>query len=218
MRTITALAALVLVAACTKESSAPAATVQKAAPVEVEAAPGAKAEAVQGEKLAFDESHGKVAWVASKVTLTHFGGFAEFEGNITLVDGQAAGSAVEVVIKTASIFSDDPKLTNHLKTEDFFDVANIPEASFRSSEIKATEDGYVVTGDFSLHGVTKSISFPAKIDVSDARFAVDSTFTINRKDFGMVYPGMPDNLIRDNVEINLVLEVPRAPATAAVGE
>lgn len=218
MRSIVALTAVALVAACTKESAAPAAVVEQAVPVKKETPAEEKPAPVEGEKITFNQTHGKIAWVASKVTLTHFGGFGEFDGTVTLPEGNIEGGAVEVVIKTASLFGDDPKLTNHLKTEDFFDVENIPEASFRSSEIKKADEGYVVSGDFSLHGVTKSISFPAKLEVTGERFSVDSTFTINRQDFDMRYPGMPDNLIRDNVEINLAIEVPRGAPTAAVGE
>jgi len=66
-----------------------------------------------------------------------------------------------------------------------------------------------VTGDFNLHGQTKSITFPAKITVTDAEVSVDSEFSINRKDFGIVYAGKADDLIRDDVVIRLKLNSAR---------
>jgi polyisoprenoid-binding protein YceI len=60
-----------------------------------------------------------------------------------------------------------------------------------------------VTGNLTLHGVTKAITFPATIRVTPTGFEVDAEFTINRKDFGIVYAGQQDDLIRDDVVIKL---------------
>ena len=67
----------------------------------------------------------------------------------------------------------------------------------------------MITGDLTLHGVTKRISFPATVAVSDAQVQASSEFSINRKDFGINYPGMQDDLIRDLVVIKLSLALPR---------
>ena len=102
--------------------------------------------------------------------------------------------------------ADDPKLTDHLKTADFFDVAKYPQATFVSTEIKpGGEKGasHTITGNLNLHGATKSITFPATIAVSPDAINVDSTFSINRKDFGINYAGASDNLIRDEVVLKL---------------
>ena len=90
-------------------------------------------------------------------------------------------------IDMASTWSDNEGLTGHLKSPDFFDVAKHPKATFVSTEITpGGEKGasHTVTGNFTLHGVTKSISFPATITVSDGSAKVDSEFFINRKDSG----------------------------------
>jgi len=100
-----------------------------------------------------------------------------------------------------------------LKTADFFDVAKFPEATFVSTSIKAGgENGatHTVTGNLTLHGVTKSITFPATISVTGGVATVDANFAINRKDFGINYPGAQDNLIRDDVVMKLTIHANKA--------
>jgi polyisoprenoid-binding protein YceI len=68
---------------------------------------------------------------------------------------------------------------------------------------------HTITGNFDLHGVKKSISFPATIQVAADSVSANAEFSINRKDFGINYPGKADDLIRDGVVIKLTLKVPR---------
>ena len=106
----------------------------------------------------------------------------------------------------ASVKADADKLTEHLKTPDFFDVAKFRQATFTSNEIKLGGDkgaSHTITGNFQLHGITKSISFPATISVTPEAINVESTFSINRRDFGINYAGPTDNLIRDDVVMSL---------------
>lgn len=167
----------------------------------------------KGEALVITPENSKVEFTGSKVTGKHDGGFKQFTGTIDLVNNKPTDSGVNVEIETASVFSDDEKLTGHLKSKDFFDVEAFPKASFRSTNIEPDTskgvDAYRVTGDFTLHGTTKSISFPATIKVSDSSVDVDSEFAINRKDFGIVYAGKADDLIRDDVVIRLNLKTAR---------
>jgi polyisoprenoid-binding protein YceI len=155
----------------------------------------------------FDPSTSKVEWVGSKVTGKHEGGFRQFKGAVSFVDGAPEKSSVTVDIDTDSLFADQDKLVGHLKTADFFDVAKFPKATFTSTEVKKSDkpQGYTVTGSLSLHGVTKSISFPATIRTNPSGVDVASEFAINRKDFGLVYAGKADDLIRDDVVIKLTL-------------
>ena len=69
---------------------------------------------------------------------------------------------------------------------------------------KNADGTYVVSGELTLRGVTKEISIPAKIELADASVSMTAAFEINRKDFQIVYPGMPDNLIKDMVTIKLL--------------
>jgi len=67
-----------------------------------------------------------------------------------------------------------------------------------------------VTGNLELHGVKKSIRFPATFTVEGGVVKANAEFSINRRDFGLVYPGMPDDLIRDDVLIRLAIQAPKA--------
>src|SRR5262249_18012830 len=96
---------------------------------------------------------------------------------------------------------------------DFFDVAKFPSARFVSTAIKPGSDvasmNYTVTGNLEIRGITKSVTFPASISVAADAVTVKTEFDINRKDFGIVYPGMKDDLIKDNVLIRVDLRAPR---------
>jgi polyisoprenoid-binding protein YceI len=166
----------------------------------------------KGEALQITPANSAVTFIGSKVTGKHNGGFTTFTGTLDLVNGKPEESSVSVEIDANTLFADDPKLTDHLKSADFFDVAKFPKASFKSTKIESgarPPDNYTVTGDLELHGVTKSVTFPAKIDVTDSDVTVKSAFRINRKDFGIVYAGKADDLIRDDVAIALDVKVPR---------
>ena len=193
--------ALVTFACADPASDKPKATVAEAQPQSSAQKPA--------ETLVISPENSKIEFVASKVTRSHQGSFKKFTGKIELVPDSIPESRVSIDIDTASVETDDPQLTGHLKTPDFFDVAKYPKATFVSTKIEPNNNGYTITGNFDLHGVTKSISFPANIQVTAESAAVDAEFSINRKDFGIVYAGKADDLIRDAVVIKLDLRVPR---------
>jgi polyisoprenoid-binding protein YceI len=167
--------------------------------------------AAKGDALAITPENSKVEFTGSKVTGKHDGGFKQFTGTIDLVGGKPEGSGVSVDIDVASVYTDADGLTDHLKSKDFFEVEKFPKASFKSTKIEAAKgaDSYTVTGDLTLRGETKSVSFPATIKVSDSDVTVKTDFSINRKDFGIVYAGKADDLIRDDVVIKLDLKTSR---------
>lgn len=149
----------------------------------------------------------KVNFIGSKITKSHYGGFKKIDGHFTIKDDAPVGNDHKVVIDMTSTYSDDEKLTTHLKAPDFFDVEKFPTSTFDVTEITKVSDGnYSVAGNFTLHGKTKNISFPATVKKSGDAIRIDAKFDINRKDFDIVYPGKPDDLIRDNVVIELKLE------------
>lgn len=144
-----------------------------------------------------------IGFVGSKVTGSHDGGFNSFTGSVSLVDNDPTQSRVSLRIDTTSVWTDNEKLTGHLQSADFFDVAQFPEATFDSTEIRAEGEGYTIVGNLMLHGVTKSISFPATIEVADGTVSASAEFSIKRFDFNIEYKGAADNLIRDDVLIKL---------------
>jgi polyisoprenoid-binding protein YceI len=87
-------------------------------------------------------------------------------------------------------------------------VERFPQATFRSTAVEASTDPgatHRVTGELTLHGVTKTLRFPATIRASEQAVDVQSEFSFNRKDFGVMYPGKPDDLISDEVLLKLEL-------------
>jgi polyisoprenoid-binding protein YceI len=198
--------ALLLVSGC----SDPAANKPKAAVGS--AAPENKQQG--GETLTITPENSKVEFVASKVTRSHNGAFKQFSGTIDLLNSDPLQSVVSISIDAGSVVTDEPDLTRHLQTPDFFDVVKYPKATFVSTKIEpGTANGatHSVTGNFDLHGIKKSISFPATIQVGPTSVSVNAEFAINRKDFNLTYPGKADDLIRDGVLIKLALNVPRRP-------
>jgi len=193
---------LIVIAACNN----PASDVNKA--VTGEAQKAASPATAGGQKYAITPQNSKIDFIGSKVTGSHNGSFEKFNGEIHYTNNDPAQSHVQITIDTTSVKTDDPKLTEHLKTPDFFDVAKFPEAKFQSTAIKAGGDKGAtptITGNLTLHGVTKSITFPATMAVTADTATVDANFAINRKDFGINFAGATDNLIRDDVVMKLTI-------------
>lgn len=206
---LSASAALISACAADPSKDAPKAIVENAA------SPAASAGDNKGEDLAIDITKSRLAFVGSKVTGSENGSFREFSGTVHLVDGKPESSRVAVDIQVTSVVTDSSGLSDHLKTADFFDVQRFPKAAFTSSEIKPSGDGagnYLVTGVLDLHGIRKTITFPAKINVSPDAVTVDSEFFINRRDFGIAYAGKTNDLIRDKVVLKLAVQAPRGAA------
>ena len=182
-------------------------TANTATPVAASQLPASPAD-TKGTAIAVTPENSKIEFTGSKVTGKHDGGFKQFTGSIDLVGEKAETSTVNIEIDMRSLFTDTDGLTKHLMTADFFEVEKYPKATFVSTKIVPPIGGagtYNVTGDFEIHGVKKSITFPATIRVRPELISVIAEFSINRKDFGIVYAGKTDDLIRDDVLIRLEL-------------
>lgn len=175
-----------------------------------EAAQGV-ASTAEATTLAVDRAQSKIEALGAKITAKHPIVFHEWTGQVAMTGEQLTG--VEFEVQMASLESDDERLTGHLKSEDFFHVDEFPTATFKSASIeaKAGEGGttHVVSGDLTIRGNTKRVSFPAKIEVAADKVSASTEFTIDRKDFGVVYPGRPDDLVQDNVVLTIGLVAPR---------
>jgi polyisoprenoid-binding protein YceI len=171
--------------------------------------PGAVTEKVTKEKSRID-------FVGAKVTRDHKGQFRNFDGWIEYAGNQPSRIAFEIDLN--SIETDEAKLTAHLKTPDFFDVAKYPKATFVSTSTSAAPTGspggatHIVKGILNLHGVEREVTIPVVTQVTPEGVRAKSEFTINRHDWGISYRGMADDLIKDNVLIKLDLVFPPAPA------
>lgn len=151
-------------------------------------------------QLTLDPASSKLEIVASKLTRSHLGSFKQFSGTVTFAGDLPQAMSFDV--DTASLQTDTDKLTAHIKTKDFLDVEKFPKASFKSTSVVAKAAGaatHEITGQLTLHGVTQEIKFPAIIDLTPDVAMGRAEIGINRQKFGVAYPGMPDDLIKDEV-------------------
>ncbi len=200
---ITLLALPVLLVACTKDVGE-----GKAKAKVGEAKPAAAAPAAGG--LAVDPSRSKITALGAKITGKHLLEFGEWKGSVSL-DGEAV-SGVEFTVSVASVKSDSERLDKHLRSPDFFDVANHPEAKFVSTGVApapAAGSTHSVTGNLTMRGKTKEVTFPATLKVGPEEVTASAEFVINRKDFDVSYRGKPDDLIQDNVVLKIEAVAPR---------
>ena len=160
-----------------------------------------------------DVAKSQALWTGKKLAGSHNGkilfkgGMFEFKKNL-LSGGEVVADLTSITNEDVKDAGYNQKLVGHLKSPDFFDVEKFPKARFTSTAIKAGGEGgasHTVTGNLELHGVTKSVTFPATIRVSGDGADVDADLAINRKDFGIVFEGMKDDLIKDNVSIKLTI-------------
>lgn len=164
------------------------------------------------ETLALSSSNTKIGWKGSKVTGSHEGEFKSLRGTIEAADSDPTQARIRLTIDTGSVTSDNPKLTGHLKSKDFFWVKKHPQATFVSTSIKkGGKKGatHTITGNLTLRGVTKSIAFPANLKITDGHVHASSEFWIDRHQWGIMYAGMKDDLIRKEVVIKLDIKAPR---------
>ncbi len=138
------------------------------------------------------------------------GRFNDFEGNFSYDAKAADQSTVAVTIQTASIDSNHTKRDNHLRSADFLDVEKYPTASFKSTSFEPKSDTEaMITGDFTLHGVTQSISFPVtKIGEGEDRWGgyragFEGQTTLKLADYGITYNLGPAST---SVQIDLFIE------------
>ena len=199
---IAAFAVTLMAPACSDPTAnKPAAKVEPAKP---EVKPDAPKTAMMTYDI--NNTNSKVDFVGAKITATHPGSFGTFSGTIVVNDKAAEKATITVDIDVKSMKTDDDKLTGHLMSPDFFDAEKFPKANFTSTEIKAGgENGatHTITGNLDMHGVKKSITFPAKVTISDTEATATAEFSIQRADWGIVYPGMAEDAIKPGVLMKL---------------
>jgi polyisoprenoid-binding protein YceI len=196
-------------AGCDEKSAPPQATVAPAASTGSASAPAPSAEETA---YVIEPSSSKVEWTGAKITAHHDGNFAQFKGTIKVPGGKPENAKIHLDIDTTSLTVQPDKLEGHLKSPDFFDVEKFPKATFDSTTIAAGGTNgatHTVTGNLTLHGVTKSVTFPATVAVTPTKVSAKADFSIMRKDWNLVYPGMPNDLIKDDVAIHLTIEAPK---------
>ena len=166
--------------------------------------------AVSGSSATLSPDNTKIQFVGThsppKQPDPRTGGFAKFKGKAEVDAATKSLKSVSVEIDTASLFTEiGEKLTNHLKSPDFFEVKAYPKATFESTKVTAGEKGKaIITGKLSLHGVTKEISFPATVEVGEKGLTLTSEFSIDRTQFGMTY-GLVEGGVEPKVSMKVVV-------------
>ena len=158
------------------------------------AASSSGASAAEAEIYAVDGTHSSVLFKVRHNDVSYFyGRFGDVSGTFSFDEEKASECSVEIEVKAESIDTRTAKLDQHLRSPDFFDAKQFPVISFKSTKVKKGKDKvYSVTGDLSLHGVTKSITVDMEhVGTADGRrgklMGFHTTFTIDRTDFGMNY-------------------------------
>ena len=175
-----------------------------------------------------DKSHSDVSFKVRHFVANQKGKFNDFSGTIIADAEKPQNSSVEFVIKTASIDTNDERRDTHLRSADFFDAEKFPEITFRSTKIQpAGKNKFNVTGNLSMHGVTKEIVLPVtylgsmKQGNGGEKGGFETVVTLNRKDFGVIWNRALDQggaMLGDDVEVTINLETnkKRADAPAAI--
>lgn len=152
---------------------------------------GSFATARAGDDYAVDLVHSSMTFKVQHLGLAFVHGrFNDFGGTFTL-DSDAAKCAFTMNVKVDSIDTANAMRDAHLKNEDFFDTKKFPTITFKSTAVKVTRAGYELTGDFTMHGVTKSITFTltggkkAEFPKGMQRIGFSTELTLKRSDYGM---------------------------------
>ena len=160
------------------------------------------------ETWTLDAEKSKIDFVGKKPDGAHKGGFKGFKSEVKADLENPQNGSMKLEIEAESLWSDDPKLTEHLKNPDFFDVRKYPKITFETTAINAaSEDDVQLTGKMTMLGKTVEVKVPCKATIAEGTATLKADFKLDRTKFGMMYG---KGKINDEVEItaNLVFKRP----------
>src|SRR5580704_8949404 len=145
------------------------------------------------------------------------GSFSGLSGTLKLDESDYTHSTVEASIPVGTLKTGDAQRDGHLKSADFFDAEKFPAVTFKSTNIDSTGGAdYQVTGDLTLHGVTKSVTFsvedvsvPSKDPWGNQRIGLSASTKLNRKDFGLTWNSALETggvLVGEEVTVSLEVQ------------
>jgi polyisoprenoid-binding protein YceI len=185
---------------------------------------GALEEGMMGA-YGFDKAHSSIGFRVKHMGLVDVPGyFREFTGTINYDPKDVTKSTVEFSAQIASVDTGVEGRDKHLQRDDFFDAAKFPAITFKSTKVEKKGNNLILTGDLTMRGVTKSISFPFNVvgflkdpRSGGMRMGATAETVVNRKDFGINYDSKLPNgtsAVSDNITVVLNLEaVMAAPKT-----
>ncbi len=183
------------------------------------------AEKVSTTTWTLDPSHSSVEFSAKHMMIsTVRGRMGVVNGEIIVDDQNPANSSIQLTVGIAGLTTSDEKRDGHLRSGDFFDAENHPEATFKSTRIEPlSENKFRVTGDLTIRGTTKSITLDVERDGEAVSpwgmevAAFSSAITLNRKDFGLNWNVALEAggvLVSENVKLEITIEAIKQVATA----
>lgn len=190
------------------------------------AALAAASPALAAETFQFDKSHTTVGFQVRHIFTMLGGKFQDFSGTIQVDRAKPESSSVEFTVQVASIFTNEPKRDEHLKSPDFFDAASHPTITFKSTSVKPVANNvYEVTGPLTMRGVTKVVTLPVtflgegKDPWGNEKMGFETSTTLNRKDYGINWNKALDQggvLVGDEVKVQISVEANKVKQTADV--
>lgn len=175
----------------------------------------------------FDKPHSFIGFKVRHNGLIEVPGFfRDFTGKVNYDAADVTKSTVEFTAKATSVDTGVAARDNHLRTKDFFEVETYPDITFKSTKVEKKGKNWLITGDFTMKGVTKTITFPFQIagflpagERTGARMGIAAETVINRRDFGVNYDAkLPSGILAvdDNVKVVLQIEavMPKAAPKA----
>jgi polyisoprenoid-binding protein YceI len=160
-----------------------------------------------------DPAHSKVGFAVKHMGIANVRGeFTEFEGTLEIAEDLSSAKAYGTV-KAQSVDTNEPQRDDHLRSPDFFDVAQFPELRFESTSVEALDDEeFRITGKLTIHGVTNDVVLHADLQGTDIdpwgneRVGLEITGQLSRGDYGMKFNqalGSGNMLVADKVKLAL---------------
>ena len=175
------------------------------------------------DEYKIDGSHSKAGFAVKHLMVsTVRGDFSKVSGTIVYDEKNPAATKVNASIDVTAVNTNEPKRDEHLKSPDFFDVAKFPTITFVSKSAKKTADGIAVTGDLTIHGVTKEVvlnvdgpTAEVKDPWGNVRRGATATTKINRKDFGLTWnKALETGGVMVSEEVSITVDVEGVKAAA----
>ena len=158
-----------------------------------------------GEKMTADPDKSSIKFLGTKPDgKTQPGGFKTFTVDANVDFNAPNESTISIEIETKSIYSQDEKLTNHLKNPDFFNVRKYPKVTFKSTKVEVDHEKTSITGQWTMLGKSVEIKIPAEVTPTDRGLDMVASFKIDRTKWGMNYgEGKIDKDVKVDVKFAL---------------
>lgn len=173
----------------------------------------------------FDLSHSSVNFHVRHLMVSKVHGrFTKWNGTLELDESDLTKSRLDVSIDAASVDTKEAKRDDHLRSADFFDVEKFPALTFKSTKIEKDGENYLVTGDLTIRGITKSVKLEVegggqvKDPWGGTRTGFSAKTSVNRKDFGLTWNVALEAggfVVGDKIEITLEIEAIKKAASVA---